>query len=215
MLFKILAQFKFLVLLLLLIAYFIAKTFIDEGHFEYIITILFAVLVAYSLYVIGHSKRLIFITALVAGLSVVSVLLTSTLYQITGKILIIHALLGVMFFFLIALHSLRYSIRGKRITADNLCGAICTYLLLGLAFSYLYVLISTIDSNAFAYSLEQVGTEDYIYYSFVTLTTLGYGDIVPILKIARTVSWLEAVTGQIYLTVLIAQLVALYIIHNK
>jgi len=58
-------------------------------------------------------------------------------------------------------------------------------------------------------------SDNFIYYSFVTLTTLGYGDIVPSSELARTVSWLEAVYGQIYLTVLIAQLVALYIIHNK
>lgn len=55
---------------------------------------------------------------------------------------------------------------------------------------------------------------EMIYYSFVTLTTLGYGDIVPVSPSARSLATLEALTGQLYLTVLVARLVGLQITHS-
>ncbi len=57
--------------------------------------------------------------------------------------------------------------------------------------------------------------ENYIYFSFTTLTTLGYGDIVPVSQAARVFAYLEAVMGQVYLTVLVARLVALHISQTR
>ena len=55
----------------------------------------------------------------------------------------------------------------------------------------------------------------YLYYSFVTLSTLGYGDITPVSAPTRVLSWFEAVTGELYLAVLIARLVGLHIVHSR
>lgn len=209
---------KFLILLLLLMTYFIGKAFVADSRSEYLITLFFIILIAYSLYIIGHSKRLIFIAGFISGLSVLIVMFTGDYFHIEEKTASAQVLLGIVFFFLVTLRSLQYTLQGGRITSNNLCGAICTYLLLGLAFSYVYAFVGLFDSQAFidaATANEGYYSGDFVYYSFVTLTTLGYGDIVPGSELARTLSWLEAVCGQIYLTILIAQLVALYIIHNK
>lgn len=107
------------------------------------------------------------------------------------------------------------------VTGEKICGAICGYLLIGVIWSFVYTLIANFDPHAFA-SNANVASDAIIrgepnvhtYYSFVTLSTLGYGDITPVNSAARTFSWLEAIVGQLYLAVLIARLVGLHIAHE-
>jgi|SRR3990167_10281308 len=107
----------------------------------------------------------------------------------------------------------------KYVTADTLCGAICGYVLLGLTWSFIYLLIETTDSGAFSKLLANNSLHESFlnatYFSFTTMTTLGFGDILPISYLARTCSWMEAISGQIYLAVWISQLVGLRITQNK
>ena len=107
-----------------------------------------------------------------------------------------------------------------RITTDRTAGAISVYLLLGLLWAMGYGLISAMDPEAFKglepFSLDQPGAQqDYIYFSFVTLTTLGYGDMSPVSQVAKTAAWFEAIFGQLFLAVTIARLVSLEISHKE
>jgi hypothetical protein len=101
------------------------------------------------------------------------------------------------------------------ITIDTLLGSICGYLLIGLTWSYFYLTIAAYNPNAFSYHPTNASLRDnvqhFMYFSYVTLTTLGYGDILPMTDFAKASSWLETVTGQIYLAMWISQLVALHI----
>jgi hypothetical protein len=114
---------------------------------------------------------------------------------------------------------LGYVLRGTRVTTDKIFAAICVYLLIGYAWTFAYALVDELQHGAFmALSAPQPNDQvarilEMRYFSFVTLTTVGYGDIVPHSPTARTMAVLEAVTGQIYLTVLIARLVGLHIVH--
>jgi hypothetical protein len=97
---------------------------------------------------------------------------------------------------------------------DRLMGSLCIYLLLGILWAVYYALIEMLDSGAFHYAVPVGATlpsSHFLYYSFVTLTTLGYGDVVPISPLVRTASYLEAVIGQVYLTVLVASLVGRHV----
>lgn len=101
-------------------------------------------------------------------------------------------------------------LRPAPVDGDKIAGAVCVYLLLGLLWSTLYSLVAALDPAAF--SLPAEAERDYagfLYYSFVTLTTLGYGDILPLSPMARTLSWMEAALGQLFLAVTVATLVAL------
>ena len=98
------------------------------------------------------------------------------------------------------------------IDANRLFGAISIYLLLGLIWSLLYVGIVEVDPNAFNGAKAGPWLEiipDFIYFSFVSLTTLGYGDISPATPVSRFVVYLEAITGQLYLAIMIAGLVGI------
>jgi Ion channel len=95
------------------------------------------------------------------------------------------------------------------ITTRRIEGAVAGYLLLGFAWAQLYELVALWHPGAFAGAVEGGGSLPWMYYSFVTLTTMGYGDIMPVHPLARAVAVLEALTGQLYLTILLARLVSL------
>ncbi len=113
-------------------------------------------------------------------------------------------------------------IRDSQVTIETLKAAVCVYLLLGLVWVYVFALIDLALPGSFLIRLEREGarfghlvvSESFptlLYFSYCTLTTLGYGDILPLSGPARTFSYLQTIVGQIYLTVLIARLVGMHI----
>lgn len=130
--------------------------------------------------------------------------------------------LALLFFLVTGTIMLRDIFSGE-VTGNRICGAICVYLLLGLSFAILHQAVLMMDPHSLRFEQEllesiaeaqQIGRPRVfsmlIYYSFCTLSTLGFGDISPVGTVARTLSWLEAVCGQMYLTILVARLVGQY-----
>ena len=98
------------------------------------------------------------------------------------------------------------------VTVDIVRGGISVYLLIGFVWALLYGIVNTLDANAFSQPLVRV--DSYlrtIHFSFTTLTTLGYGDIVPLSEVAQVLTNLEAIIGQMYSSVLIAILIGSYL----
>ena len=108
-----------------------------------------------------------------------------------------------------------YVFRRGVISTDKLIGAVCVYLLLGLLFTGLHHLVFNLDPDAYVF-LRQPDPNvhqcwaDLLYFSFVTLTTLGFGDIAPVSSPARGLTIIESVTGVLYMAVLVAWIVGLY-----
>lgn len=125
-------------------------------------------------------------------------------------------LIYLLFFGSAALLILRRVLQTSRVTMDVVRGGICVYLLLGYFWAILYGLIYTFDANAFSSALlTETSYLNTLYFSFVTLTTLGFGDIVPVNEIASVLTVLEALVGQIYPTVFIGLLVSGYLAHRQ
>lgn len=117
---------------------------------------------------------------------------------------------ATVFFFYCAWLILKSLFDEKEVTADMLCGAVIAYLLLGIGWTGLYAFIMIVDPGAFSISFVDGdhGTGGVLlYYSFVTLTTLGYGDILPLSELARTAAFLEAVAGVMFASIFVAALV--------
>jgi hypothetical protein len=110
-------------------------------------------------------------------------------------------------------------LRGGRVTPHRIQGAIAVYLLLGLTCAFGYSLIELLEPGSFqlppAVAADGARMGDFVYFSFVTLTSLGYGDVQPASSSARTLAILEALAGQLYLAILVARLVALQIAHSR
>jgi len=103
---------------------------------------------------------------------------------------------------------------------DTILGSIVVYLLIGIAWAFLYVMIEVAVPGSFtigeAAEITFEGTFDrFIGFSFITLTTLGYGNIVPVTGRADVFAYMEAIVGQIYMTVLVARLVAMHLAHQQ
>src|SRR5262245_11670077 len=120
---------------------------------------------------------------------------------------------------------LRHAVKARRVTADTISAALCAYLLIGLTWAILYTFMEFLHTGSFTLPPRQPSStaEDwllyfhfpqFVYYSFVTLTSTGFGDIIPVAGPARSFSMLEAIIGQFYLAVLISRLVGLYIVHS-
>jgi len=105
---------------------------------------------------------------------------------------------------------LRYVIRPGGVSSDQVFGAISIYFLLGHGWAFVYLLLEHVSPGSFRGLESQAGSADLTYYSFVTLTTLGYGEIVPVTAQARSLAALEAVTGVLYIATLVSRLVSLY-----
>ncbi len=163
-----------------------------------------------------HSKAAFIAGWVLAGLTFA---LTITAHLTEILLLQYLALTAVLIFFflscIIAVHDVLF---GGAIDINRLIGAGCIYLLSGSIWGIVYFLLSLIAPASFAGTIGETWSEqlnELTYHSFVTLTTLGYGDVTPVEPVARTLSYLEAILGQLYLTVLVAALVGMHIAGRR
>lgn len=103
-------------------------------------------------------------------------------------------------------------LRARTADTDTICAAICFYLLCALNFALVYVMIETAAPGSFNLGAD-AGThtvmQTLLYFSFVTIATLGYGDVLPLSEVARSWASMESVVGQLYIAIVVARLVAL------
>jgi hypothetical protein len=122
---------------------------------------------------------------------------------------------GLLVMLFVVAHLLRFILRASSVTTEVLCASISAYLMLGLSWSMAYWLVDQLTpGGAFSFntSVEPKSMDGFngFYFSFITLSTVGYGDITPVSRIARWLAAMEAMTGLLYVAVLIARLVSLY-----
>jgi hypothetical protein len=117
-------------------------------------------------------------------------------------------LIGVLLALFAPVAIVRRLLAGLRITASTVLGALCVYLLAGLMFAYLFALIDTTDKGQFFVQVTHPPFVDYLYFSMVTLTTLGYGDFTARASLGKMLAVTEALGGQLYLVSVVAVLVS-------
>ena len=203
-------RFSAVELLIVLFALFVTLPFVEtirEGTL--IESILLSLVLISAIFAIAASKRVVVIAILLA----LPALLGRWLNQfwpdlMPPEIFLIGAILFVLF---VIINLLRFVLNAKSVTTEVLCASISAYLLLGLLWTFAYWLIAELVPNAFTFSGADTSLKGFngLYFSFVTMSTVGYGDIMPVAKVARMLAAMQAVTGLLYVAVLIARLVAL------
>ena len=131
-----------------------------------------------------------------------------------------HLAMGI-FLILLVVFILRDLFSGRTVTTDRLCGAVSAYILIGVVFGFLYTSLEMVAPNSFVIGdgiASNWGTDEALqnsgvlfYFSLVTLTTVGYGDISPVGQVAQMLTLWEALLGQVYLAILVARLVGLHL----
>jgi len=127
-----------------------------------------------------------------------------------GQMLLVVSHLVAAACFAFALYGILRKIFAEHVSGDAIFGAICGYLLLGIIWGLMYSVVETASPGSFRQPATAAPTPDrsvLSYYSFITLATVGYGDVTPVTPLARTLAWMEAVAGQFYLAILVAGLV--------
>jgi hypothetical protein len=184
--------------------------------------------------------EVLFIAALIAGLRAIDIdrglfrfqvflLIISVVCSATGKVLDNEELFTIgligesLFLFLVGLAILGDLFRARKVTGDSLAGAVCVYLLIGLIWTYLYLIIEIFIPGSFSFTQGDARTQMWVssefypfyYFSLVTMTTVGYGDLLPVSTAARSLATMEGILGQIYLTILVARLVGMYLVNQQ
>lgn len=159
---------------------------------------------------VGRSRTALGIAAVLAA--------PTLLFQIVGLatedrgFLALSFVSGAALYLVAVAYLLRYVMRRDVLTLDKLYGAAATYLLLGVAWAYLYANLQHLQPGSFALggAPAEPNLRDLIYFSFTALTTTGFGDITPVQPIARTLTMFEQLAGVLYVAILIARLAGSY-----
>jgi voltage-gated potassium channel Kch len=202
---------EFLVVLLL---FFITAPFVELFRNGLVLELALMTLVLVSgVLAVGKSRR----TLVLAMVFVTPALVARWSYHLRPDVVSVEYFLvsALLFISFLILRFITFILRAPRVNSEVLCAGLSTYLMMGLLWSFAYRLVAEIDPHAFAITVNAIPNEPIvgfkaIYFSLITLSTVGYGDIVPVSNIARMLSAMEAIVGTLYITVFIARLVALY-----
>jgi len=202
---------KFTILLGLLLIYVVATPFfaqvINESLF---LDIIFSAVMVSAILTLSQEKksRIVVILLVLPCL----VLLWLNLPDSSAEIFLAGTALQAVFNFFMVFIIMWLVFQAPVITRDILSASIVAYLFVALFFAKSFLVLEILSPGSFSISSDRIMTDPSVmkYFSFVTLTTLGYGDVVPISDQAKTMAISEALIGQIYLTVLIARLVGVY-----
>lgn len=169
-----------------------------------------------AVYAVSDKRKTISIAGLLSLASIIFLCLDLTIENFT--IQVIKHLATSAFLGYTTILILIFTFHTHRVTFNTICASLCVYILLAILWSQFYQLLLTISPESFSLGSAKPAAENSvisIYFSFVTITTLGYGDILPISTSARILSVMEALVGQLYLVVLVSRLVGLHIAHSN
>jgi len=216
---------RYLALLIALLLLFALFPFLEQNVIEVRhVSVFFTVILIAGIYAVSHNPRFT-ILAIVLAAGMLSGQWLSHFDQNPTAIAVARAF-GFLFFLMTTAAILIDVLKSKTVTGDKIFGAICAYLMIALMWAFLFSLIEVLNPGSFLEYGQPVGAahttfrqfaviNSLVYYSMVTIATLGYGDIVPKAAPARSLSTLEAITGQMYLAILIARLVSIHIVHSS
>jgi voltage-gated potassium channel len=212
-------RFSTVQLLIVLAALLIAAPFVEEvegGHF--ILSLLFSLVLIAAVFAVANRKRSLVIALVLAIPAIIARWINQLRPDLIHPAVFLVCAL-VLLAFVIG-HLLYFILQAPVVNAEVLCASIAAYLMLGLMWTVAYWLVDQLTpGGAFSFNTTR-GSHSMngftgFYFSFITLSTVGYGDITPVSQAARWLAAMEAMTGLLYVAVLIARLVSLYSIPKS
>ena len=207
-------RFSEVQLLIALALFFISAPFVEEIEGgELIVSGLFSLVLLAGVVAVADSKRVLVIAIVLAIPAIAGRWMNHFRPDLVPPHVFLTA--GLILIAFVVANLLRFVLRAPSVNAEVLCASISAYLMLGLMWTLAYWLVDQLTpGGAFSFNTN-AGTRSIngftgFYFSFITLSTVGYGDITPVSRIARWLAAMEAMTGLLYVAVLIARLVSLY-----
>jgi hypothetical protein len=203
---------RFLTLLVLILAMLIVAPLAEEFiRLRMLMDIFWSAVFIAVIYAVSRRKHHILVGVLLALPMLGSI--WSRYFVKLSALEVVGGLCGAAFFIFAIIQILIFIYSQKKVTRDLIVGAAIVYLLMALAWSFIYGVLESLHPGSFSVpEIQGISTSrQFLYYSFVTITTLGYGDITPVTSLARSLCILEAVIGQLYLVVQVAWLVGVHV----
>lgn len=199
-----------LVLLISIFVFIFVIPFFPESSHLIIGNILFSIIFFVSIFALDSGRKTMFTVALIAF---VTEWITEWI-NLSG-LNYISLIVNILFFQIIVVKIIIQIAKSNKADASVIFESINGYLLMGLMFTAWIAIAMLYDPNAFSFSSDDPNIKDFTYFTFVTMTTLGYGEITPVAPFAKSISILISTCGQIYVAVIIAMLVGKYAGNQK
>jgi hypothetical protein len=198
------------VILVLVIAYYAASSSVPDSSWQ---RVLLVALEGVVLMLTLHASRAHPLAVLLACVFLVGGVFFALL-DVALRADVFHTpspLVGLLLLIVAPIIIARRIATHRIVSVETILGATCVYVLAGMCFALIYSTIDSFNSGPFFAGYKgNASTSDYLFFSFTTLTTVGYGNLIPIDSLGKTVAVLEALFGQIYLVIIVARLVALW-----
>jgi voltage-gated potassium channel len=218
-------RYRYTALLVFIVTLLSVLPFIEGAAIAiYGLRVLVLVVLIYAIYAGGRGRRDLILGSALGIPAVAGRWLPQ--YTTDIPVFVVVDILTAVFLLYTTITILNQIFSARRVTLDTIAGAVCAYLLIGLGWAFVYRVLFVTNPQSFLAAPGSVAPNSagdirarlhlmrFVYYSFTTLTTTGFGDITPISGPSRGISILEAIAGQFFLAVLIARLVSLEIIHS-
>ncbi len=206
-------RFRFTILMVAFLCVLVVYPFIDYfelTHIDFLLNIFLTLLLISCIHALSASHR----QAIVSTLVIIPAIFMDWFGVFVDlrhfEILIDLYKIGAFSYICVGL--LKYALQAGVVDREKIAAAVNVYLFFGLIWRDLYSLVNLLIPGAF--NSELLTQTDFLYYSFVTLSTLGYGDVLPEVGPAKALAYIEAIIGQLYLTILVARLVGLHIAYT-
>ena len=183
---------------------------------------LFTLVLLWALYTVVGSRRVLILASIVLIPTIASTWLAGP--EQVRQMAYLDNFTNIVYFGLICIFLARYIFTTRRVTQEVIFAAMCFYMILAVLWAAIYTNLELFYGDAFMFQgqlAEQVGVDldnlfqHMIYYSFVTLSTLGYGDIVPVHRVAQNWATMEAMIGQFFIAIVMARLVSIYTVQKE
>jgi voltage-gated potassium channel len=207
-------QYPAVALLVALVFLFVVTPFVEDlPRGDFVEVALMSVVMVSAVLAVGGRRRTLVVALLLVTPALASKWANHMRPDLAPPEIFLAA--GTVFFVFVIFHILRFILRAPRVDANVLCAGISGYLMLGLLWVPAYLLVARVSPAAISLTAgpnagQTLDGFTAFYFSFMTLCTVGYGDITPISKVARMLAVMEAITGLFYMAVLISRLVAVY-----
>jgi Ion channel len=194
-----------LLLILIIVAYFLLA-FVGKSHWgKVVLAIAFAGVLLLTLHTSHVRGRWMRVTMVLAAITISTNVVQAIVDNegVTGM-----SYLWIGFLIASPIVILSRILRHPSVDLETILGAICAYLLIGIAFGALYGMLQTVGSENFFAQPGPYERIDFLYFSFIVLTTTGFGDLTPYTSVGKVIVTLEALIGQVFLVTIVASLVA-------
>lgn len=212
---RLLSHYSFHNLLVWLLVYLVAGPFITGRYTQIILSISISLVLFFAVYAINFRSKLFKYVQILMGITLFIYWLN--IFNIVAFSNIASKIIIIVYMALLIYSFSKYVFKARKVTTRLISAALCLYLLMGALWGFIYDLLDTVAPGSYKGDI-LAGAVDiptrlqhFEYFSFVTLTTLGYGDILPQTEGAAALCQTEAIIGQFFMAVLVARLVGIQV----